>query len=157
MAFTHTGAKEPGFFGWYDAEGDGRRELWIDTSAARGLFTGTTHGPFLRDRLVYRWDSGTYRQVGRYRYATPFYHLNRYLYFASKGDWLKASRHAEPGVEVDRSLAALLGVGPFSGGSDVPFVNGRMYFGKEGKDYFADFGRTGRLVRLGKGEPHTHP
>jgi hypothetical protein len=156
-AFTHREAKEPGLFGWFDADGDGRRELWIDTGAARGLFTGTTHGPFLRDRLVYRLESGTYQQVGRYRFATPFYHLNRYLYFANRGDWVEASKHVEPGVQIDRSLAAQLGVGPFSGGSDVPFVNGRMYFGKEGQDYFADFGRTGRLVRLGTGEPPKPP
>lgn len=152
MAFAHSGAKEPGSFGWFDAEGDGRRELYIDTSDARGLFKGDAHGPFLRDRLVYRWDRGTYRQVGRYRFATPFYHLNKYLYFASKGDWRSASRHAEPEAQIDRKLVTQLSTGPFSGGSDVPFVNGRMYFGKSGQDYFADFGRTGRLVRLGKGE-----
>lgn len=152
MAFSHTGAQEPGHFGWFDAESDGRRDLWIDTSEARGLFRGI-HGPFLRDRLRFRWDGRTYRQVGQYRFATPFYHLNRYLYFASKQDWLSASRHVEPASEVDRGLAAQLGLGPFSGGSDMPFVNGRMYFGKDGRNYFADFGPTGRLVRLGIGGP----
>lgn len=99
-----------------------------------------------RFALFSAWSGGWYG-------ATPFYHLNRYLYFASKGDWLSASRHAEPGVEIDRRLATQLGIGPFSGGSDFPFVNGRMYFGKGGQDYFADFGRTGRLVGLGNGEP----
>jgi hypothetical protein len=150
-AFSHTGAQEPGRFGWFDAEGDGRRELWIDTSVARGLFTGTAHGPFMRDRLIFRWDHGTYRQIGRYRFATPLYHLNRYLYFTSKGDWKSATRHTEPGAKIDRTLATALGLGPFSGGSDVPFVNGRMYFGKDGRNYFADFGGTGRLVGLGTG------
>ena len=151
LAYSHNSAKEPGTFGWFDAEGDGQRELWIDSSAARGLFTGTTHGPFFRDRTVFRWERGTYRQAAKYRFATPFYHLNRYLYFASTRDWKSASRHAEPEAAIDRALAARLGLGPFSGGSDIPFVNGRIYFGKDGQDYFADFGPTGRLLRLGRG------
>lgn len=152
-AFAYTGAQEPGLFGWFDAEGDGRRELWIDTGTERGLFSGATHGPFMRDRHLFRWQNGTYRQHARYRFATPFYHLNRYLYFASKGDWQSASRHAEPGSEIDRTLATELGPGPFDGGSDLPFVNGRMYFSKDRRDYFADFGLTGRLARLGAGGP----
>lgn len=149
-AFTHTGAKEPGIFGWFDAEGDGKRELWIDTGSSRGLFTDeqVAHSPFMRDRLIFRWADGTYRQTGRYRFATPLYHLNRYLYLASQGDWHAAARHAEPGAQIDRKLVAELGLGPFAGGSDLPFVNGRIYFTKGNQAYYADFGRTGRLIRL---------
>lgn len=151
-AFTHKGrAMEPGLFGWFDAEGDGRRELWIDTGTTRGLFTAEchVHSPFLRDRLIFRWVDGTYKQTAQYRYATPTYHLNRYLYLANKGDWQATVKHVDPGAQIDRKLVAELGLGPFSGGSDVPFVNGRLYFTKGTQGYYADFGQTGRLIRLG--------
>lgn len=158
-AFSHQGiAGEPGRFGWFDAEGDGRRELWIDTGSTKGLFTDEpyAHSPFLRDRLTFRWENGTYKETARYRFATPLYHLNRCLYLASKGDWQGVAKHAEPGAQIDRTLVAELGIGPFRGGSDHSFVNGRIYFTKGAKDYFADFGPTGRLIQLGASPPRMY-
>lgn len=146
--FRSTGAMEPGQFGFFDAEGDGRSELYIDTAAGHGLFRPGTHGPYLRDRLVYRFDGQTYVLSARFRFATPFYHLNRYLYFACRGDWKRASQHAESGARVDRRLAAWLGEGGLAGAEDAPFVNGRMGFQKMKINFRAEFGPTGRLLSV---------
>ena len=80
-------------------------------------------------------------------------HLNRYLYLASKGELARAAAHLEPGAQIDQALVAVLGRGPFSGGRDDGFVNGRLYFVKDQQPFYADFGPTGRLVRIGVGHP----
>ena len=150
--FRHHGALEPGQYGFFDAEGDGRSELAIDTAAGHGLFHPGIHGPFLRDRLIYRWNGTTYQLHRRYRFATPFYHLNRYLYWACRGDWRRAAAHAEPGAQVDRRLAAWLGKGGLVGDIYDATVNGTIPFAKNGQSFQADFGPTGRLLRI-KGPP----
>lgn len=147
--FRHSGASDPGQFGFFDAEGDGIRELWIDMAATRGLFSrGHTHGPFLRDRYVFRWQAGGYRPSGHFRYATPFYHFNRFLWFAGRGDWRRAARHTESGAVIDRSLARALAEGELGGGADTPFVNGRMLIIRNQERFFAEFGATGRLLGI---------
>jgi hypothetical protein len=142
LLFARQGAAEPGLFGF-----------WIETASNKALFTAEqwAHGPLLRDRLVFRLEGGTYRQYGRYRQATPFYHLNRYLYFASRGDWKHAAEHLEPGAQVDRDLVRELGTGPFRGFSPDRFASVRMPFFKGDTPYHARFGPTGRLLRLGRG------
>jgi hypothetical protein len=148
--FRHSGASEPGQFGFFDAEGDGIRELWIDTAATHGLFPRgpTVHGPFLRDRYVFRWEAGAYRPTGHFRYSTPFYHINRFLWFARHEQWRQAARHLESGAVVDRSLARTLAKGDLGGGDDTPFVNGRMLIIRDQDRFVAEFGATGRLLRL---------
>lgn len=146
--FRSAGAMEPGQYGFFDAEGDGLRELYIDTAAGHGLFMPGIHGPYLRDRLVYRYDGRRYVLHKRYRFATPFYHLNRYLYFARRGQWRRAAEHAEPGAQIDPQLAAWLGEGGLTGGDDMAFINGVTLFHKEARAFRADFGPTGRLLRL---------
>lgn len=148
--FDYSGAMEPGNFGFFDAEGDGERELWIDTATTKGLFAAEpyAHRPFLRDRLVFRLKEGRYRQYGRFRFATPFYHLNRYLWLMARFE--NASAHVELGARIDAALARQIGVGPFRGGNDLPFVNGRMWFCKGQESFYADFGATGRLLALGR-------
>lgn len=96
-------------------------------------------------------EGGTYKQYGRYRMATPFYHLNRYLYFAARGDWRRAEEHLEPGAQVDRELVRELGTGPFRGFHADQFSSVRVPFFKGETPYYAKFGPTGRLFRLGRG------
>lgn len=158
-AFVHEGAREPGLFGFYDAEGDGVSELWIDSASTKGLFTDEprAHEPFLRDRFTFRWQNGTYGETARYRYATPFYHLNRYLLLASRGERGKAARHLEEGARIEEAIRARLGTGPFREGGDSGFVNGRVFFAKGEERFFADFGPTGRLLRIGEAEATVVP
>lgn len=141
--FTYGGRGESGPFGFL-LRPDGARDLWLEEvpwgGGERGLFTApyvATHGPFLRDRVYWRWEGGSYQPAGRARVATPFYFLNRYLYLAGRREWAKAAAYAEPGAAIDRDLAAALGHGPFRGGRDDGFVNGRMYFWKGEEPFFA--------------------
>lgn len=151
--FQDSGAMEPGQFGFREADFSGRRDLLIDTGAGHGIFNPGIHGPYLRDRLVYRYDGRSYVLRARYRFATPFYHLNRYLYLACKGDWQRAATHAEPGAKVDRRLAAWLGEGGLIGGGDTAFVNGWIGFRKGKQEFHAEFGPTGRLSGISSREP----
>lgn len=147
------GGGEIGSFGFLEPLPDGRRDLWLDHPVSAGLFELGTQGPYIRDRLYFRWEGGTYSLYDQKRLATPFYHLNRYLYLAHRGQAGRAAAHLEPGARIEQAVVSELGLGPLKGGRDHGFVNGRLYFTKEGQPYYADFGPTGRLLRIGRGHP----